>query len=451
MPYPAKNTNKGRKSLLTLKLFTELVFERNGYVSMKLVKSISLVLIIALSMATVAVAADIFSVKTALNKSGASKSCGISVMSGEVLEFSADDLELRLGLKPQSLDGITVTALPKSDQGFLVLDGVNVSPFDFIGRTELDALCFVPGEEAISTSMTFIPRASDSKTTELSIDVLAAPNLCPEVQSGAYKTVKNTAVSGYITASDPESDSMRVLVVGPPVNGTVRFDGLAFTYTPYKDISGKDSFTICVVDALNNFSNKTVISIDIENPKHSFIYADMINNPSAYAAVKLRDNGVMSGQQIGGKFFFYPNHMTTRGEFLVMMLAAGGFEASMKPTVNTGLPNDTEIPSYLKPYVKKAIDEKIWSSEQPFIHDQIPTRAEAVVLVDRAAKITDVKDFGLGMYDLASIPDWAIPSYKDLAAYKMLDLYDNMAHPASALTNSYSADLVWQLWKHCHR
>lgn len=419
---------------------------------MKYVKIISICLVLVISTATAAAASsDAFSVRTALTVNGTRKTCGLSVVSGEVLEFSPEDLEFRLGLEPQSLGGVTVTGLPGPEQGELVLEGVNVEPFEFISRDKISQMCFVSSEDAVSASLTIIPRATDATAANLVISVLAAPDKPPEAQSASYETETNIAVSGYINASDPENGEMSVRVVRGPEGGTVRFDGLAFVYTPYKDVSGDDSFTVRVMDSAHNFSEEAVVNVRVERVKVSFMYADMANNPSAYAAVKLRENGVMSGTQIGDKFFFSPNRMTTRGEFLVMLVASAGLEASMKPTVNTGLPNDVSIPSYLKPYVKKAVDEGIWSDRQPFVHDQIPTRAEAVVLVDRAADINDVKDFALSMADRYDIPDWALPSYRDLAAYRMLDLYDNMARPADALTNSYSADLIWQLWKHIHR
>lgn len=418
---------------------------------MKPVKILIMSLVLVFSATTIAGAADVFSVKTALTVTETRKTCGISVVSGEVLEFSPEDLELRLGLRPQSLDGITVTSLPRPEQGEIVLEGVNVDVFEFISRDKISQLCFVPGDEAVSASLTIMPRAKDASTVNMAITVLAAPNGSPEVQGANIETGCNVAASGYLSAADPENDEMTVHVVRGPQSGTVRFDGLTFVYTPYKDVYGDDSFVVRVIDAMHNFSKEAVINVRVERTKYSFTYADMTNSPSAYAAIKMHENGVMTGAQIGDKFFFSPNRMTTRGEFLVMLIASGGFEDSMKPTVNTGLPNDTAIPAYLKSYVKKAIDEDIWSSTQQFVYDQIPTRAEAVVLVDRAAKISDVKDFALRMGDRSSIPYWALPSYKDLAAYKMLDLYDNMARPDDALTNSYSADLLWQLWKHTHR
>lgn len=416
---------------------------------MKMMKMIVASIALVATITTVVTANDIFTVKTALNAQSTQSTLGISVTSGEVLEFSAEDLELRLGLQSQSLSGITVTRLP--EHGALVLDGVDVEAYDFLGRDEVDRLCFVPNEGAVAASLMFIPRAGDASSAELAISVLAEPNALPQVQSLSLESTKNIAVSGYLQATDPDGDEMTVRVVSPPGNGSVRFDGLSFRYAPYRDFTGKDSFTVCVVDSMNNFSKQATVSVNVENPKYSFAYEDMAIHSSAYAAVKLREYGVMSGAKIGEKYFFAPDEETTRGEFFVMLIAAAGFEETMKPTVNTGLPNDTEIPYYLKPYVKKAIDEDIWSRTQAFYHDQIPTRAEAVVLVDRAAKIDDVRDFSLAIYDAGELPYWALPSYKDLAAYRMLDLYDNMAKPMNALTNSYSADLLWQLYKHCNR
>jgi hypothetical protein len=415
-------------------------------------KVLGFILVLPVTMLTVTSASNVFSVKTSLNISSSVQSYGISVASGDILEFSAEDLEMRLELKPQSLSGITVTALPQ--HGELVLDGVAVDLFEYIPRGMIDNLCFVPGDKTAAANMSIIPRAPYSERAapaELAISVLAGANLPPEIENTSYNTIGNVPVSGHITAYDPEGDTLNIRVITPPVNGTVRFDGLNFRYVPFKDVHGKDSFTICAIDSANNFSNKATVSIDIEKPRAKFFYTDMQTHPSAYAAIKLREKKVMTGTQIGGRYFFSPDDATTRGEFLVMLIAAGGLEKSMKPAVNTGLPNDSGMPHWLKPYVKKALDEGILPPEEAFLYDETPSRAEAVFLTDRTAKITDVKDYILQMDDAGGIPAWSVPSYKNLAAYKMLDLHDNMARPLETLTNSYSADLIWQLWKHCNK
>lgn len=418
---------------------------------MKTIKTACIAALLSFALATSVFAADPFSVKTALDMPSAHYTCRISVPAGEILEFSARDLERRLGLRAPTLSGIMITTLPKEEQGLLVLDGVEVDAFDFIDRSCLDRLCFVPNESAAAASMTFIPQAADTVTAELIINVLEKPDQPPSIQDGVFYTIRNISISGQITAVDPEGDEIEIQLIKAPVNGTVRFDGISFFYTPYKNVSGKDRFTVCAVDSKNNFSQEAIVEINIEKGKNSFYYTDMTLHPSAYAAIKLHESKMLTGKQIGNNFFFFPDEQMTRGEFLVTLIAASGMQKDLTATVNTGLPNDTDIPSWIKPYVKKAVDEGILLKTDAFWYKEIPIRAEAVVMTDRAAKINDVKDFALTFPDHGALPDWAIRSYKDLAAYKMLDLYDGAARPYDALTNSYCADLLWQLYKHTHR
>lgn len=418
---------------------------------MKTIRSIILGVILTYTLATTAYAADIFAVRTALNKQPEHKDCAISVTAGSVLEFSAADLERRMGLGANTLQGITVTNLPSDAQGAFVLDGVEVNPYEFINREALDRLCFVPNETAVSASATFVPQGKGAVTTNLAISVMDVPNVSPNIENTSFNTMKNVSITGFIPCTDPDGDAFKLQCANAPRKGEVTFSGQNFTYVPYKNMSGVDSFTVCAVDEHNNYSREALVEIKIEEPRISFQYADMTTNPSAYAAIKLREKNVMSGKQVGNSWFFYPDHMVSRGEMLVMVMAASGLEDGMQPTVNTGLPNDADLPQWLKPYVKKAVDEKVFPADQPFAYKDVPMRAEAVVMVDRAAKINDVKSFSLQMHDQIMLPDWARSSYTDLSAYKMLDLHDGNAYPFEMLTNSYAADLVWQLWKHCNK
>ena len=59
-----------------------------------------------------------------------------------------------------------------------------------------------------------------------------------------------------------------------------------------------------------------------------------------------------------------------------------------------------------------------------------------------------VKNAALSYSDKASIPKWAIQSYMNLSAYKMLDFYDGLMKPSVALQNDHMADLLWQVWKY---
>jgi hypothetical protein len=164
------------------------------------------------------------------------------------------------------------------------------------------------------------------------------------------------------------------------------------------------------------------VTVNVEEVDGAFYYADMAAEPSAYAAIKLREAGIMGGSQIGGASFFFPARNVSRGEFMVILTAAGGFEGSLKPVINTGLPDDTEIPAHLKPYVRAAVDSGVWPSGKAFRAGEGVTRAEASALTGRVARLSGVRH---------------IPG-----------LYDGITPPADPLTNGFAANLAWKLYRH---
>lgn len=130
----------------------------------------------------------------------------------------------------------------------------------------------------------------------------------------------------------------------------------------------------------------------------------MAGHSQEYAAVMLQEYGILSGEQVGGQTFFYPDRTVTRGDFLVMLMACIGLDQNLPVCVNTGLSNDVQIPLWLKPYVHAALDLGILE-EKPFEAQEEITRAEAVVLVSRATG----KQVGSGKLcytDAEEIPVW---------------------------------------------
>jgi len=431
-------------------------FAHAGYMreelSLKFFKKTALLLCVALLLCSSAYAAlDIFTVPAYQPDTLGTRTCSMSVAKQEILEISARDLELRMELRQNELRGITITAIPDLTQGAFYLDGVEVEAGEALNREELDRLCFVPNESAAVASLGFVPQSTTNLPSSLIIHITPHKNSAPEIENASYSTVKNVGISGSVAATDPDGDALTLLVAQKPQKGQVTFDGGAFLYTPYKDMTGSDFFTVCAVDTCYNYSREAVLSVSIENNKTAFQYADMSGSFSEYAAIKLYEKNVLQGEKIGQSWFFHPDETVTRGEFLVMLLGVSGMDAQLSPTVNTGLANDAQLPLWLKPYVKKAVVEGIIPAGNAFVYSEIPTRAEAVLLCSNAAKIDDVKEYSLQISDKEKIPSWALQSYKELAAYRMLDLHDGNAYPTGSLTKSYSADLLWQLWKHCER
>ncbi len=392
-----------------------------------------------------------FAIRSVLGRSPEQKSVLVSVEAGRLLEFSAADLERRLELERGSLQGVTVTGLPDSQFGGLFIDGVEVADYEFLERSQLNKLCFAATTTVGTATINLLPKGKEESTATLNIQVLAQANRPPVLESLSLETGKNVSAYSYLTAWDPDGDPVRLQLITSPQKGEVIISGMTLVYQPWQNKTGADSFVLCAVVSKGAYSPEIAVSVSIHKDKRSFYYADMTLHPSQYAALMLHDVGVYTGEQTGGSYFFQPDLQRNRADFLVWILTAAGMADSMTPTVNTGLPGDEKIPLYYKQYVKKAMEEGLISASRAFAWQEIPTRAECVVLTARAAKIGDVKTYPLTMADANALPDWSIKSYRDLSAYRMLDLYDGYAHPAAPLTNAYAADLCWQLYKHAHR
>lgn len=365
----------------------------------------------------------------------------------EAVYFNCAGLEFRLGLDTGELAGITVLSLPEEKEGSLTLNGTAVEKYERISREELDTLAFVPAKDAATAEFTLLPETADSVKTTLSLNLYEEDNLPPVIESAKVSTFKNMAVQGNLSVYDPEGDQIMIKVVEQPEKGAVSFRGSSFTYEPFLDMTGGDTMTFVCIDKQGNYSKTGTLEINIEKDRASFGYSDMQDNPSHYSAVKLHEKEVLTGEKIGDRYFFFPDRQVTRATFIKALNAALCETGQLEVCVNSGLQNDGDIPMELKSYVKWARDrqiitEKIWKPEE------VLTRAEAVVLIDRAVDIDNVKSAALPYSDNTDIPSWALQSYMNLQAYRMLDFYDGLMKPTAGLQNDHMADLLWQVWKY---
>lgn len=91
----------------------------------------------------------------------------------------------------------------------------------------------------------------------VTINVINQP---PAAQTQNFTTLQNTALSGQITATDPDGDALTYQLSSLPANGTavVNPDG-TFTYTPAAGFVGTDSFTILISDGKGGTAVGTAI------------------------------------------------------------------------------------------------------------------------------------------------------------------------------------------------
>ena len=367
------------------------------------------------------------------------------VQQGETFSFDPIQIEKRLELRQGSLLGITLTSLPASSSGQLLLNGQPVENWRYLSRAQIEDLDFAPAPETKKAGFSFLPYLKDSESeTALSVSLSFTQerNTPPVAAGDSYQTKINMKLSGWLPATDADGDEMKVMITRKPSKGTVAADGLSFRYEPYLDASGLDQFSYCVLDSHGALSEEAVVTVRLE-PSRSTSFADMAGHAQEYAAVMLQERGIISGEQVGGQTFFYPDRTVSRGDFLVMLMACTGLDQDLPICVNTGLSNDVQIPLWLKPYVRSALSTGILE-EKPFEAQEVITRAEAVVLVSRATG----QQTGSGRLcytDAEEIPAWAVSSYRSLSGQKILEAVPTQALPNQSADRAYCAGLLWSL------
>lgn len=368
--------------------------------------------------------------------------CTVAGVKGESVEFTAEGIACRLGMEEDALQNVVLTSVPAPEDGRLVIDGVEVGAYTRLQADELDRMVYVPSPEADGASFTLLPNGQSKVEVQINLQDEAAELTA---ESGVAQTVMNIPVKGVLASSGSETITCQILT--QPEKGNVSLSGTTFTYEPYLNMTGSDRFTYCVMDENGNCSAPAEVTLQVDASVGSVSFADMKNNPNHYAAVKLCEKGILGGEKLGNLNLFYPDNGVTRGDFTVMLLNAAKLTGSVSPTVNTGLLDDSDIPLWQKPYIKAAKELGIISGNR-LSGNEVITRAEAAVMTARAASLPDVPEIALTVQDAADIPDWAVQSYRNLTAYKMIDFYDGSAHPNMELKRDHAADLLWQLWKY---
>ena len=117
----------------------------------------------------------------------------------------------------------------------------------------------------------FDTTSSDSTTTTASTSTLLSTsttdstNNVPTSSDQTISTNEDTPVTGTITASDVDGDTLSYTVAdnGSPAHGTVTVnsDG-SYTYTPASNYHGSDSFTVVISDG-NGGSTTSTVSVDV--------------------------------------------------------------------------------------------------------------------------------------------------------------------------------------------
>jgi hypothetical protein len=302
--------------------------------------------------------------------------------------------------------------------------------------TSCPVSAFVIGTAEDLEALTASPENSDPVTGK---------NLNPIATNLEFSTYKNVAIQEKLSAVDPDGDRLHVRVIKNPARGSVSLaeeGSLCFTYTPYENKIGKDTFTYVAEDAYGNISTPATVKIKIQKPKTKVTYADMNGNPAHKAAVRLAELDVLVGQRMGDTYCFHPEENVTREEFLSMAMNALGSEV-LPDAVTTGFSDNDAIAVWAKPYVASALrfgmvtgssDEQGQAVFQP---NRPITCGEATVLLNRLLQLSDVSIDKTVQED--GTPAWASQSVLNLETVGILSGDVELSAP---LTKGNSAMLL---------
>ena len=135
------------------------------------------------------------------------------------------------------------------------------------GRTSIDSetgrILYTPNQDFNgSDSFTYVVTDGQGGSAEATVTVTVNPvNDAPVAVNDSATTEEDTPVLINVLANDTDvdGDTLSVLSVGTPENGTAEIDGAGqVRYTPAQDFNGNDSFTYVVTDDQGGEATATV-------------------------------------------------------------------------------------------------------------------------------------------------------------------------------------------------
>ena len=322
-----------------------------------------------------------------------SERCSVAMSSvgGSEIIFEADDFKRMMNLS--QIESITVTEAPSVSEGELLLGSTVVTSGQTISAKNLGYLKYehkAPVTSSASFRFSVDGAPYDVKCTLYMLDKLnSAPTLSVAPQSILdVSTHRNVMLYGTLPCYDPDGDATRIEIVSYPKNGSLILTDRSlgeYTYLPSENYTGSDSFSYVAVDKYGNYSSAKKVTLKVNKPKTSVVFADMVDSPDYASAITVTEAGIMSGSQVAGHTYFYPEGTLTRAEFLVMAMKSIGISEVTSATT-TVFSDNSDIPEHLRSYVATAyelgyvsgtyIDGKLC-----FLPSQAITRAEAAVMV----------------------------------------------------------------------
>lgn len=374
-------------------------------------------------------------------------------LSGEELRFS-EDCFLR-GLNLSKLSTVRLTQLPSAAQGTLCLGKNALSAGALLSAEELSNLTFEPASKAIQNAsfsfevnecgVQYLCRLYTLERANASPSVGAVPTL-----STKLSTHKNIPLTGRFYADDPEGDEMTFEIAVPPRYGSIRVFGDSYTYLPFPNYSGADSFSYVARDRYGNYSAACKVSFSVELGGEGIAFVDLADPATQNAVLTLSDAGLLGGTRVGNKTYFYPERAMTRAEFLVLAMSASGID-DLPDCADTGFFDDAEIPNAMKPYVAAAyrlgyIGGHLKGGEVCFLPEGQMTKGEAALLLQKILLLDEPQSvFAVS----GRVGNETVRAVSSLIEIGLIDI-DGVAYPAGeVLTRGEAAKLLAGVFSLC--
>lgn len=280
---------------------------------------------------------------------------------GQKICFTDGDFKSALVLN--DFKSITITEIPSSTEGTLLLSGRRIGKGRVVKRKNLGAMVFIPASDSVSQcSFKFtVDGYAGGAEIECVMKFTDKVNYAPEaggdvVGVSTVKTQRDISVYGTLDGRDPEGDALEFIVVVYPKKGNITItekESGRYCYTPSEGYTGNDKFTYVVRDEYGNYSEPVSVSIKVTDRLCETEYRDMSDRAEYNAAVAMTAMGIMNGRLVGDDLYFEPDKTVSRAEFVAMAMKCAGIRVDSTLT-STYFDDDAEISESLKGYIATA-------------------------------------------------------------------------------------------------
>lgn len=372
---------------------------------------------------------------------------------GNAIAFEADDFARAVNLS--DIRSVTITELPPITDGELRLGNVVVNRGQTVSGSNLTLLSYVASDANISVS-SFRFSVNDSPVDiPCRLYLLDKANSAPTLSVASelalnVSTHRNITLYGTLPCYDPDGDETVIEIVSYPKNGILTLTDRStgeYTYTPRVNDTGKDSFVYVARDRYGHYSASATVSLTVVKPSTSVVYADLEDSPLCNAALDVTEADLMSGTQIGGNTYFYPNQTVSRAEFTVMAMNAIGIEEP-GTSVRTVFSDTAHLSVSMQNYLTAAYELGYIQGETAadgtlcFAPDREITRAEAAVMLSRMLNVSSSAAVVPTFSDSAEIPVWASHSIHSLTSLGVMLPSNGTISPLAAVTRGDAARML---------